>query len=249
MEEENKGKEPIVLEEMEGKRPLIINNEEEVTKIKNSGFKKQSKVPGVIFITILLVIIITVIFNNFSFMNLEKIKNSVVMIKVYDMYNNEISTGSGFCAYNEDYIITNFHVIEGAYKIKVITDDNKIFTVKDVMIFNMEEDLAMLTGDFDLEPLKIGDTRNIEVGKEITAIGSPMGQLNTVSTGIVSNADNDYEIRITAPISPGSSGGVLLDQKGNVIGVTYATYNSLKSQNINYAISVEFVEKMYKSFL
>lgn len=233
----------------EGKRPIVINTDEDKEKNKNSGFKKQSKMSGVLFLIILIGIILVFGFNNFSFMNVEKIKDSVVMIKVYDMYNNEISTGSGFCAYNSNYIVTNFHVIEGAYRIKIVTDDNEYYSIDDIKIFSAKNDLAIIEGDFKLKPLELGKISNLKAGQEITAIGSPKGQLNTVSTGVISNADNDYNIRITAPISPGSSGGILLDRKGKVIGITYATYNSSDSQNINYAISVEYLNELYDAYL
>jgi len=230
-------------ENNEGKRPIIIKTEEK-SKTQNRGFKRQSNLPGIIFIIILIFILLLIILNNVHFLNVEKLKDSVVMIKVYDKNNSEISTGSGFCAYKSNCIVTNFHVIEGAYKIKVVTDDNKYYPVDAIKVFDAENDLAIIEGEFELTPLKIGKTDNLKAGQEIMTIGSPKGQLNTVSTGIISNADNDYNIRITAPISPGSSGGILVDQKGRVIGITYATYNSYDSQNINYAISVEYLNNL-----
>ena len=75
-----------------------------------------------------------------------------------------------------------------------------------------------------------------------------MGQLNTVSKGIISNADNSYAIRITAPISPGSSGGPIINEKGEVVGVTFASYDSVMSQNINYAITSNMVSNLYKKY-
>ena len=55
---------------------------------------------------------------------------------------------------------------------------------------------------------------------------------------------NEYQIRITAPISPGSSGGVLLDSKNKVVGITYATYNSDTAQNLNFAINVKYLNNL-----
>ncbi len=92
--------------------------------------------------------------------NIESTKDSVVMIEVYDKYNNQISTGSGFCAYKSDYIVTNFHVIEGAYKIKIITDENKEYSINDILIFNEEHDIAILSGDFKFKPISVGNAKH-----------------------------------------------------------------------------------------
>ena len=256
MEENNEGKKPIKIEkdtEPIAKKPIkIVNNEEikteEKNKSDNSGFEKKTNKSKILFvlIPILFIVVAIIIINNIP-ANIEKIKDSVVMIKTYDIDGNELATGSGFCAFENNYIITNYHVIDGAYKIDIITDENKTYKISKVLIFNENDDLAIISGNFELNPLKIGGISNLKAGETITAIGSPKGQLNTVSTGVISNADNDYDIRITAPISPGSSGGVLLNKNGKVIGITFATYNSYDSQNINYAISVKYLNKMYSA--
>lgn len=215
--------------------------------MENINTRKKNSKNKIILISLLVVVFAILPLIIFVPKNIESTKDSVVMIEVYDKYNNQISTGSGFCAYKSDYIVTNFHVIEGAYKIKIITDENKEFPINDILIFNEEHDLAILSGDFKFKPISIGNAKHLKAGDSVTAIGSPKGELNTVSTGIISNADNDYEIRITAPISPGSSGGVLLNKANKVIGVTYATYNADDSQNLNYAISVNYLSKIYNS--
>lgn len=215
--------------------------------MENINTRKKNSKSKIILISLLVIVFAILSLIIFAPKNIESIKDSVVMIKVYDKYNNQISTGSGFCAYKSDYIVTNFHVIEGAYKIKIITDENKEYPINDILIFNEEHDLAILSGDFKFKPISVGNAKHLKAGDSVTAIGSPKGELNTVSTGIISNADNDYEIRITAPISPGSSGGVLLNKANKVIGVTYATYNAEDSQNLNYAISVNYLSKIYNS--
>ena len=242
MEENINGKKPIkiVLEDEEeiGKKPIKIL---ETKNIKNNKSKRKWFLLG----SILIIIMLVSIFGFYT--DIETVKDSVVMINVYDKYDNLISTGSGFCAFESNYIVTNFHVIEGGYKIKIITDDNSEFNIKDILVFNAADDLAILKGNFNLKPLRLAANKKIKVGEKITAIGSPKGELNTVSTGIISNSDGEYSLRITAPISPGSSGGVLLDSRNKVIGVTYATYNSEDAQNINYAISVKYLNELYNS--
>lgn len=199
-------------------------------------------------IVLTIIVVIVLIFITFQKTSIEEIKDSVVMIETYDEYGASISTGSGFCAYNENYIVTNFHVIKGAKTIKVIDDNKNEYEIKKIEILKEADDLAILSGNFAFTPIKI-DNSDLKVGDEVIAIGSPKGELNTVSTGIISNADDEYEIRITAPISPGSSGGVLLNNKHRVIGITYASYNSIEAQNINYAINVNYLEKMYDKLI
>lgn len=243
--EKNKEETKTEKEQINGKKPIIISENENVKqeKIKNKRIKTKRKV--ILGILIVIAIIAGLMYFKFNITeDIETIKNSVVMIKTYDKKGTEISTGSGFCVADNNYIVTNYHVIEGANKIEIITDENKTYQINEIVIFNKNDDLAIIKGNFELKPLKIASSIKLKAGDTITAIGSPKGQLNTVSTGIISNADNEYEIRITAPISPGSSGGVLLDKRGKVIGVTFATYNSEDSQNINYAINANYLNKM-----
>lgn len=221
----------------------------EENDVENKSKKWRSK-PSPYSKLLIIIILIIIILGMFIIKenipeDIEKIKDSVVMVKVYDKEDELISTGSGFCIFDSDCIVTNFHVVEGAYKINIITDDNIEKEVEIVDIVNKTYDMAILKGNFNMIPLKLGRTDNLKAGMEITTIGSPEGEKNTVSTGIISNADSEYEIRITAPISPGSSGGVLLNEKNEVIGVTFATYDSAEAQNLNYAISIEYFKEMY----
>lgn len=198
---------------------------------------------------------IVVLFGGiFAFLSLkgnsiEMVKDSVVMIRVFDEKDDEIATGSGFCAFESNCIITNYHVIEGASKITIITDDGLEHILNTVSVFNKAQDMAILKGNFALKPIDIGNGNELKAGDKVTAIGSPEGEKNTVSTGVISNADDDYQIRITAPISPGSSGGVLLNEKNKVVGITYATYDSENAQNLNYAINVNCLKTMHDAYL
>ena len=158
--------------------------------------------------------------------NIEDIKDSVVMIESFDENRTLLSTGSGFAAYNANWIVTNMHVVESARFIDVITDDGDRLMTEGIVIYNKRDDLVILKIDGELKPLSIGETKEIKVKDKVTAIGSPKGEINTVSEGIISNVDVENEIRITAPISHGSSGGVLLNEKYEVIGITNAAHVS-----------------------
>lgn len=216
------------------------------------GIKRNIKRNNKVFmgITAVVTVIIVIIFAvgdlNVLKPSIEKVKDSVVKIEAYDEGEALFGTGSGFCAFQSNYVITNFHVIEGARNFRVITDDQTIYEVRNIVLYNKKEDLVILDINGSLAPLDLSDGKNIGVKDEVTAIGSPMGELNTVSEGIVSNVDDKNTIRLTAPISHGSSGGVLLDNKNRVIGITSAGYDD--AQNLNFAIHINVLKKMYLAF-
>lgn len=220
----------------------IKNDSKELVKPR-----RPSVITIVVFMVAMLIVSTYGIYMSFFKMDLEDVKDSVVMVEIYDKYGNEIATGSGFCAYQNNMIITNYHVIEGAYAIKIVTDWDQKFNATKVEIFNAKDDLAILTFDGELVPLKIGNSDTCKIGQKVYAIGSPEGEKNTVSEGTISNLDRKDEIRITTPISHGSSGGALLDAKGRVVGVTFAGYDN--AQNLNFAIPVNTLNSLVDSML
>lgn len=231
-----------------------ISKNNKKNKIKKNKTKKFSKINlinkkvliGFISLISLLLVVLAISKLKIFRPSLEKIKDSVVMIEVYDTKNDLVSTGSGFCAYKKDYIVTNFHVIEGGYKIKIVTDEKEKYDVKKIVVFNQKDDLAIIQINGELKPLKIDTRKKIKVKDKVTAIGSPKGELNTVSEGIISNVDDDDSIRISVPISHGSSGGVLLNDNYKVIGITNAGYDD--AENLNFAISSKLLKKLYTNY-
>lgn len=199
-----------------------------------------------IIIVFVIIVLFGVYYFLFSASSIETVKKSVVMIETYDSNGELLGTGSGFCAFERDFIITNFHVIEGAREIKIVTNDKRKYNASKVVIFDYQNDLAILKTNANLSPLKIGYDYEIKTGKKIKTVGSPLGEMNTLSTGIISNADNDKGIQISAPISHGSSGGVLLDGRNRVIGITYAGYDI--GENLNFAINVKILKHLYKKY-
>lgn len=220
----------------------------QVEEIKDETKKKKRR-PSIITIAACLLLVLigasVGIYFKFFRVDLEYLKDSVVMVEVYDKYGNELATGSGFCAYRPDYIVTNYHVIEGAYEIKLVTDWDEEFNAKTVEIFNEAADIAILSIDGQLEPIKIGNSDTCKIGQKVYAIGSPVGEKNTVSQGTISNLDDVENIRTTVPISHGSSGGALLDNRGKLIGITYAGYDN--AQNLNFAIPVTKLNSLYNA--
>lgn len=200
-----------------------------------------------IFVAIVLIIIAILCFVFYFFTKnvptkqniVSNAMKSVVLIETYDVENNKISTGSGFVILDENKIITNFHVVEGSYVIKIKANNNKSFKVSKIIAFSKDLDIALLeVPNTDLVPLEMELKEKVEIGDDVIAIGSPLGLKNTVSDGIISGINSNYydQIQTTAPISPGSSGGVLLNKEGEIIGITYAGIQ--EGQNLNFAINV-----------
>lgn len=177
-------------------------------------------------------------------------EGSVVKVFCYDHLGNEIATGSGVVLFQKDMIVTNYHVIDDVHSIKVSTDQDITYKVLGVWHQNEKQDIAILklTQETTLTPLKIGDPTVLKKGETVTAIGSPLGIKNTVSKGNLSARimQGDYDIlQFTAPISNGSSGGALFNEKGEVVGITYASFT--EGQNLNLAIPIDLVQKLYQS--
>jgi len=168
----------------------------------------------------------------------NKSKSSIVLIVTYDSNQTPIALGSGFY-FEKNLIATNFHVIEGSNRIviKNLGSQSKSENVK-VKSYSKELDVAILeVGTANSTSLQL-NTITPEIGDNIIAIGNPKGLEGTISTGIVSGirklSDNYNLVQITSPISPGSSGGPVLDSQGKVIGIS--TFTLHDSQNLNFAI-------------
>lgn len=168
----------------------------------------------------------------------EKVLPSVVRI------TTERSAGSGFFVSSKGEILTNYHVIEGAKEIFVTMHNSFPGTaiVKDI---DKEGDMALLVfKTLKATPfLKISDTLPKQ-GEAVMAVGNPQGFEDTVSNGIVSAfRQKDKWIQFTAPVSPGSSGGVLVNSSGEVVGMTTSVYK--EGQNLNFAISSKVLKEFF----
>lgn len=171
--------------------------------------------------------------------------SAVVYIEVSDKNNKPLGTGSGFIVNSSGYIVTNYHVIDKAYTARVKLIDGRKFSVVNVIAYDEEKDIAILKVNASgLPAVKLGDSDNIRNGDKIVAIGSPLGFDNTISDGLVSYKNRIIDemsyIQISAPVSPGSSGGALFNTRAEVIGVISATV--VQGQNINLAIPVNLVK-------
>ena len=171
---------------------------------------------------------------------------AVFYVEIYDEYGWCIKTGSGFFLTEEGLAVTNYHVISGADSASItVSDTGEVYPVAGVYDYSAEEDWAVLQIDGSgFQTLEIGDPGYDVGGATVYAIGSPLGLQNTISAGIISNparVDGGMTyIQMSAAISPGSSGGALLNKYGQVIGITSATYTS--GQNLNLSIPLTYLE-------
>ena len=172
----------------------------------------------------------------------------VVLITTYDSSGNELSQGSGFIVSNEGDVITCYHVMRGFSKAIVTTSDDKKFEVMNVIALNKSDDLARISlsaDNYNFPNLSVNTTIP-EVGQEIIVIGGPLGLDKTVSQGIVSAIRNNT-IQITAPISPGSSGGPVFNMNGEVVGTVSSQMKI--GQNLNFAIPANLISHMQQPSL
>lgn len=173
----------------------------------------------------------------------KKCGGATVEILATTAYSSQ-SLGSGFFV-GDGIVITNYHVIEGAEKIQVTTPDNKKYSVDTILGFSETLDLAVLSIDSENEKLILSQ-ESAAVGENIYALGSPLGLTGTLSDGMVSTASRIFDdvdfIQIDAPISPGNSGGPLLNAYGEVIGVNTMYY--VDGQNLNFAINIKELQKI-----
>lgn len=165
---------------------------------------------------------------------------SVVLLEMSDSSGRMIAQGSGFFV-REDVVATNYHVIEGAAKgFAKVVGQNAVYAIAGVVGTDVERDLALLKLEgAKAPPLRLADISRIEVGEQVFALGNPKGLEGTISPGIVSGigirqVNNENLIQITAPISPGSSGGPVVNKNGEVIGVASSSLSG--GQNLNFAV-------------
>jgi S1-C subfamily serine protease len=152
-----------------------------------------------------------------------------------------LGVGSGFIVRPDGVIITNHHVLEGAHRAMLFRSNGEVLDRVTVLDADSLHDLAVLKATaVDLPTLSLARTAPA-VGDRVVVIGAPLGLEHTVSDGIVSALRRDgvrEQLQMSAPISPGSSGGPVLDVYGRVVGITRATIRA--GQALNFAIPARY---------
>lgn len=180
------------------------------------------------------------IFDNYN--------EAVVLVQTYDEKGNLVGFGSGFNIHEEGVVVTNLHVIfSGASYIEIKFPKHGTYDEVQILGFSdTESDLALLGFEGKgLPTVNFREPAPVTTGDKIYTIGSPEGFVNTLSEGMVSGV-RDIEgasfLQITAPISEGSSGGPVFNEKGEVVGVT--TMMSKAGQNLNFAVDINEVSNV-----
>lgn len=178
---------------------------------------------------------------------IEVVAGSVVKVEVYGDHDQKIGTGSGFCAFDPAVLVTAAHVIVNMDHAIVTCDNGEAFRVEKAVDGEKESDVAIfqLPEEVKLSPLPVSINAPLR-GEKIVAIGSQFSVLNLVTLGNMAGTWNSKEIDwllFTAPVSAGSSGGPILNDRGEVIGIISSTYD--KGQNLNLASPISEAKEIY----
>jgi serine protease Do len=162
----------------------------------------------------------------------------------------ESSLGSGFVVRQDGWVATNMHVVVGGPRVTVTLRDDRELEVVEVLAASPEHDLALLRVEAKgLPVLALGDSDAMHPGDPVVAIGHPLGLEDTVSNGLVSarrKVGDGFEVlQVSAPIAPGSSGGPLINEHGEVIGIATAVLEG--GQNLNFAVPIRYLRAMMRN--
>ena len=176
----------------------------------------------------------------------EKTLAATVYLEVKDSKGKSIGFGSGFFV-RENLIATSYHVIEDAASgtAKLVGKDTT-YNIEDFTATDKTNDLALLkVTAYGIKPLPLGNSPDVKISETVYVAGNPMGLEGTFSHGMISGRRGTYtkeRLQMTAPISRGSSGGPVLNSKGEVIGVVSRANKA--GQNLNFAIPSNYLKTL-----
>lgn len=193
---------------------------------------------------------------------IERLLPGVVRITVHKLESgaeraDAASFGSGFIIDRTGYVVTNQHVVDGAYEIVVTLNDGTIHHAK-LIGTGRDVDLAVLKIEAaqELQPLAFGDSNEARIGDEVFAIGNPYGIGTTVTRGIISAVNRDLNrsmfdsyIQTDAAINRGNSGGPLVSGNGEVVGVNTAYYRGLMEKSGSIGLGFAIPSAVVKSLV
>jgi S1-C subfamily serine protease len=185
------------------------------------------------------------------------------VVTIRSVFDSGVAEGSGFVLNADGEIVTNAHVVtdesggdrEAAEQVYVEFPDRNVVSAE-IVGFDPFVDVALLKIEpdgFDLQPLKLGDDRDLRVGQPVAAIGSPFGEQQSLSVGVVSATHRAVQsltkfeiagaIQTDASINPGNSGGPLLDAGARVIGINQQIEtNSGANDGVGFAVPISAIK-------
>jgi S1-C subfamily serine protease len=196
--------------------------------------------------------------------NVGSVVNVTSKAIAYDFFYGAVpqeGQGSGFILDAAGHVLTNYHVIEDARQVEVTLHNRKKYSAT-VVGSDRSHDLAIIQIKApDLAPMTLGDSRNLQVGQKVYAIGNPFGLNGTLTSGIVSSIRSvqepngvniDEAIQTDAAINPGNSGGPLLNSHGEVIGINTMIAGNPgvdQSAGIGFAIPINTAKAVLNDLL
>jgi S1-C subfamily serine protease len=169
--------------------------------------------------------------------------------------DNPTATGTGFFITDDGYLISNYHVVKDATKVRLVTSAGLI-DAKVVQV-DAANDLALLKADGRFAPLPIASSRSVKLGGTVVTVGFPdiglQGFAPKFARGEIASlsgaSDDARYFQISVPVQPGNSGGALVDEHGNVVGVVSAKLDASVAlaasgalpENVNYAVKSSFL--------
>lgn len=178
----------------------------------------------------------------------DQVQQAVVTIRTFDPDMEPTGLGTGFFINDQGHLITNHHVMEGAYAATAKTQDGKSYPIVAVLAVSEKVDLIRLAVDLPAEGRRwLPMTETLPaIADQVMVVGSPLGLEQTVSEGIVSAIreipDVGTVFQVSAPISRGSSGSPVVDRLGRVVGVV--SFQSRVGQNLNFAVASNNLPKL-----
>src|SRR6266550_722514 len=183
--------------------------------------------------------------------NIPSVVNVTSRVVTFDFFEGLVpqeGQGSGFVIDKDGHILTNYHVIADARQVEVTLHNRKKYRAT-IVGTDRSHDLAIIQIKApDLAPMVLGESRNLQVGQKVYAIGNPFGLSGTLASGIVSSIRSvqepdgmtiDEAIQTDAAINPGNSGGPLLNWHGEVIGINTIIASTVgQSAGIGFAIPI-----------
>jgi TolA-binding protein len=171
----------------------------------------------------------------------EKVNHSVVVVLAYDNFGN-LFQGSGVVLNSSGLIATNHHVCKDAVKIEIKHYTKELKNVQIVKYDEAKDIILLKTSDVTLTPLTHGSSNTLKTGQRVYAVGSPEGYENSISEGIISGFRTDENgvklVQMTCPITDGSSGGAVINSKGELIGLSVSGQHE---GSLYFAIAVDEV--------
>ena len=195
--------------------------------------------------------------------------NSVVAISnqtttnVWGQVSETAASGTGFIISADGYILSNYHVVEGANRLTVMTYMGDEYEAKLVGYDQMNDVSILKVEASGLDPVVIGSSDDLIVGDQVVAIGNPLGELtSSLTVGYISAKDRTINtdgnlinmMQTDAAINPGNSGGPLFNMKGEVVGITTAKYSGSTGsgasiEGIGFAIPIADVMSMTEDLI